>query len=278
MAPPLAAAVLLNHFFIVPDPQTYEALRQSAFLRDRFAVFEARTTVRQDLTYTGIYFYGDHTYFEFLPPGPGFAQANAGVAFGVEETGAGGRLRARLEEGLGVKVGEMAITRQAEGKDVPWFRMVAVQTGQGMGPFATWIMEYEATFLDQWFPDLPPLGRGVARAAVLERYVAKVGPPDARASRLLGDVIALRLALGPDDRKRFLAQCRLFGHAVEEGKDGTVCRGPDVRFALVPGEGGVVGFEMTLRQAVDPPAKHRFGHSVLRLGPGKTATWSFAGP
>jgi len=139
-------------------------------------------------------------------------------------------------------------------------------------------MEYEATFLDQWFPELPPRCHSVARAAVLDRYVAKVGPPDARASRLLEDVIALRLALGPDDRKRFLAQCRLFGHAVEEGKDGTVCRGPDVRFALVPGDGGVVGFEMTLRRAVDPPAEHRFGQSVLRLGPGKTATWSFAGP
>ena len=32
-----------------------------------------------------------------------------------------------------------------------------------------------------------------------------------------------------------------------------------------------------LRRAVDPPADHRFGQSVLRLGPGKTATWSFAG-
>lgn len=278
MAPPLATAVLLNHFFIVPTPDTYEALRQSAFLRESFAVFEARTTVRQDLTYTGIYFYGDHTYFEFLPPGPGFAEANAGVAFGVEESGAGARLRDRLEEGLGVKVGDMGITRQAEGKDVPWFRMVAAQTGQGMGRFATWTMEYEASFLEQWFPDLPPRGRGVARAAVLDRYVAKVGPPDARASHLLEDVTVLRLALGPDDRKRFLAQCRLFGHAVEEGKDGTACRGPDVRFALVPGDGGIVGFEMTLRRAVDPPAEHRFGQSVLRLGPGKTATWSFAGP
>jgi len=195
MAPPLAAAVLLNHFFIVPTPETYEALRQSAFLRESFAVFEARTTVRQDLTYTGIYFYGDHTYFEFLPPGPGFAEAQSGVAFGVEESGAGARLRARLEEGLGVKVGEMGITRQAEGKDVPWFRMVAAQTGQGMGRFATWTMEYEGSFLDQWFPDLPPRGRGIARAAVLDRYVAKVGPPDARASRLLEDVTALRLAL-----------------------------------------------------------------------------------
>lgn len=277
MPPPLATVVLLNHFFIVPTPETYDALRDSAFLRETFAVFEARTTVRKDLTYTGIYFYGDHTYFEFLPPGPGFAEAQGGVAFGVEESGAGARLRARLEDGLGVKVNETAITRQAEGKDVPWFRMVAAQAGQGMGRFATWTMEYEATFLDQWFPELAPRGRGIARAGVLDRYVAKVGPPDARTSRLLEDVVALRLALGPDDRARFLAQCRLFGYIVEDGRAGTVCRGPDVSFALVPGDGGVVGFEMKLRRAVDPPAEHRFGQSVLRLGPGKTATWSFAG-
>lgn len=278
MAPPLAAAVLLNHFFIVPTPETYEALRASAFLSETFAVFEARTTVRQDLTYTGIYFYGDHTYFEFLPPGPGFAEASSGVAFGVEESGAGAVLRARLEEGLGVKATDVGITRQADGKDVPWFRMVAAQTAQGPGRFATWTMEYEATFLDQWFPDLPPRGRGITRAAILDRYVAKVGPPDARSSRLLEDVTAIRLALGPDDRKRFLAQCRLFGHAVAEEEAGTACRGPDVRFDLVAGDSGVVAFEMRLRRAVDPPAEHRFGHSILRLGPGKSATWSFGGP
>jgi hypothetical protein len=270
-----AAAVFLNHFYIVPDAATYEALRQSAFLKESFAVFEARTTVRKDMSYTGIYFYGDHTYFEFLPPGPGFGEHSTGLAFGVEAPGVGSALAPRLKEALGVDVQDMGVTRQAEGKDVPWFRMIGAERSGDAKPLTTWVMEYEPTFLDQWYPPLPPKSRGITRAAVLDRYVAKVGPADARASRKLEDVTALRLALGPNDRAAFLAECRVFGYAVEEKPDGASCAGPDVRFVLVPGESGIVGFDLKLRTAVDPPVEHHLGRSVLRLGPGSTATWSF---
>ena len=270
-----AAAVFLNHFYVVPDAATYEALRQSAFLKESFAVFEARTTVRKDMSYTGIYFYGDHTYFEFLPPGPGFAEHATGVAFGVEASGAGSALAPRLQEALGVSVKDTAITRQAEGKDVPWFHMITAEGPGDRQPFTTWVMEYESAFLDQWYPTLPPKTRGIERASVLDRYVAKVGPADARTSRQLLDVTALRIALGPQDRSPFLAQCRVLGYAVEENADGATCVGPEVRFVLQPGEGGIVGFDMKLRTPVDPPVEHHLGRSLLRLGPGRTATWTF---
>jgi hypothetical protein len=273
--PALAAAVFLNHFYVVPDAATYEAVRQSAFLKETFAVFEARTTVRKDMSYSGIYFYGDHTYFEFLPPGPGFTEHSTGLAFGVEEPGAGAVLAARLHEALGMSVKEMGITRQAEGRDVPWFQMIADEKQGDPKSLTTWVMEYEATFLDEWFPSLPPKVRGISRAAVLDRYVAKVGPADARASRPLEDVTAIRIALGPKDRASFLAQCRLFGHEVEEKGDAATCVGPEVRFELEQGEGGIVGFDMRLRSEVEPPVEHLLGRSVLRLGPGRAATWRF---
>jgi Family of unknown function (DUF5829) len=271
-----AAAVFLNHLYIVPDAATYEALRQSAFLKESFAVFEARATVRKDMSYTGIYFYGDHTYFEFLPPGPGFGEHSTGLAFGVEAPGAGAALAPRLHEALGLDVQNMGVTRQAEGKDVPWFRMIGAERSGDPKPLTTWVMEYEPTFLDQWYPSLPPQSRGIARAAILDRYVAKVGPADTRASRKLEDVTAVRIALGPKDRAAFLAQCRVFGYAVEEKPDAASCVGSDIRFVLVAGKSGIVGFDMKLRSAVDPPVEHQLGHSVLRLGPGPVATWSFA--
>jgi Family of unknown function (DUF5829) len=275
IAPLAAAAVFLNHFYVVPDAATYEALRQSAFLKESFAVFEARTTVRKDMTYTGIYFYGDHTYFEFLPPGPGFAEQSTGLAFGVEEPGAGAALAPRLQKALSVSVKDVGVTRQAEGKDVPWFRMIAADREDDKKPLTTWVMEYETSFLDQWYPTLPPKAHGIARGAVLDRYVAMVGPADARASRRLEDVIAIHVALGPKDRSAFLTQCRVFGYAVEENAEGSTCVGPGVRFILVPGDSGIVGFDLKLRGPVDPPVEHRLGQSVLRLGPGRAATWSF---
>src|SRR5918998_6248173 len=58
--------VFLNHFFVVVDSATYKDVERSAFLRQEFAVTERRTTVRNDVSYTALYFYGVNTYFEFF--------------------------------------------------------------------------------------------------------------------------------------------------------------------------------------------------------------------
>ena len=51
--------------------------------------------MRADRTYTGLYFYGQRTYFEFLQSG---ADAGTGLALGVERDGALADLARRLGE------------------------------------------------------------------------------------------------------------------------------------------------------------------------------------
>ncbi len=66
--------VFLNHFFTVLDLETYQAIEASEFMTREFAPNEYRKTVRGDLSYAGIYFYGLNTYFEFFDEesrGPG---------------------------------------------------------------------------------------------------------------------------------------------------------------------------------------------------------------
>ena len=86
-APP--APVYLNHLYVVPTPETYKAVAENDFLEKNFGAFESRTTTRADKTYTGLYFYGEHTYFELLePPKDGKApETFSGVAFGAETPG-----------------------------------------------------------------------------------------------------------------------------------------------------------------------------------------------
>ena len=67
--------VYLNHFFLTLDSQTYKEINESSILKDEFAAFEQRTTVRADMTYTGIYFYGTRTYFEFFEAGKNSGRA-----------------------------------------------------------------------------------------------------------------------------------------------------------------------------------------------------------
>src|SRR5262245_32751029 len=79
--------VPLNHFFLVLDSQTYKDIENSEFLKNEFAVFEKRTTVRTDQTYTGIYYYGTNTYFEFFDVNQkeGSKVGDSAIAFGTDQ-------------------------------------------------------------------------------------------------------------------------------------------------------------------------------------------------
>ena len=94
-------AVTLNHFYVVVDAPTYEAARTSPFLTREFAPFEARTTVRNDKSYTGIYWYGRRTYFELFEPGEQGPAGASGLALGVEEPEASALVKQRWEDALG---------------------------------------------------------------------------------------------------------------------------------------------------------------------------------
>jgi hypothetical protein len=55
-------------------------------------------------------------------------------------------------------------------------------------------MEYHKDFLGSWYPELTK-ARGMARAEVLDRYVAKIGKTGDRETAVLRDVTALVLTM-----------------------------------------------------------------------------------
>src|SRR5262249_49624600 len=111
--------VYLNHFYLTLDHATYSAIKNDEFLRHEFAASEERTTVRKDRTYTGLYFYGTNTYFEFFDAEKEMQRrvGDSALAFGVDEAAASGK----LEVALGTRAA--TITRQLGEADIPWFFM-----------------------------------------------------------------------------------------------------------------------------------------------------------
>src|SRR6266446_2027623 len=139
--------VYLNHFYVVLDAETYAAVDSSSFLHDEFAAFERRTTVRTDKTYTGIYFYGTNTYFEFFDGSKQseFRQGVSGLALSPEESGALEALHRQIESEP-----PQLITRKFGVAQVPWFTMLEPK---GLSPDASvnpWFMEYHPRFLAEW--------------------------------------------------------------------------------------------------------------------------------
>jgi hypothetical protein len=278
-ATPEAPSVLLNHFFVVTDASTYAAAQASPFLTTEFAAFEKRTTVRNDQTYTGIYFYGRHTYFELFEPDSQGPEGSSGIAFGVETPGASAGVEARWAKDAG-GADHGPVTRKTETDEVPWFEMTFPKSGgaapaRGM-PFRLWLMEYDRDFLARWYPALTP-ARGITRADVLDRYVAKVGQSPGRATFLMKDVVSLVISLPDEDRGMLLDPLRAVGYGERADKADVVLTGPDAAFRLVHGAApahGIVEVEFSLQRKV-PLSRHRIGNAVLTLD-GERAKLTFA--
>ncbi len=253
------ATVHLNHFFLTVDPKTYTDITSSEFLTKQFAPFEQRHTVRKDSSYTGSYFYGRNTYFEFFNSATEKRQAgDSAIAFGVEEPGGNAMLAARVPG-----AGRTLITRGIDDRQVPWFDML-VSGGLRAedSRFSSWIMEYDPTFLLQWHPAAGE--SGITRSAVLRRYVAVLeGTPPAP---LLEDVTGITVALDPASMKAFGAQNTGLGKL-------------DLDLKIVPAGAGSFGIrEVRFRVTGYPPGARElhFGErSLLRFDSPRTAIWTF---
>jgi Family of unknown function (DUF5829) len=242
--------VLLNHFYVKVDRETFAAAEGSAWLR-RFGALEKRTTVRKDASYTGLYLYGERTYLELLhPDSPSFG-APSGIAYGVEERGGLEDLREVLP---GPKLEEIARG------DVPWFR--SLRSGRPLEGLAEWVMEYVPAFFRGFHPELPPAHPGIARSDALTRYAASCGMTRDRAEGLFEEVVALDIALAATDWQRWRSRAL----RVEEA---------DLRVTSAPpgAPTGILAAHLRLRRDAGRSTE-RIGNTTLSLD-GKSAVWRF---
>ena len=242
--------VLLNHFYVTVDHETFAAAEGSEPLR-RLGALEKRKTVRKDATYTGLYLYGERTYLELLPPDSASFGAPSGIAYGVEERGGLDDLREALPD--------PRIQEIARG-EVPWFR--ALRSGQPLEGLAEWVMEYVPAFFRGFHPELPPAHPGIARSDALTRYAASCGMLRERAQGLFEDVVALEIALAPTDLQRSRSRAL----RVEEA---------DLRLSSAPPgtPTGILAAHLRLRRDAGRSTE-RIGTTTLSLD-GKNAVWRF---
>ncbi len=268
---PLAAAQpapKLNHFYATVDAETYAAIEASAFLRERFAPFEKRTTVRNDATYSGLYFYGTETYFEFFEEGKGDREPqDTGLALGIETSAGSQSLLAQWQTLQPTVVAN--VTRQLDAVPIDWFDMTSFTTDtrehSAVPHFRLFAMEYKSKFLKSWHAGAPD---SILQADVLAAYCAKLGLAALRKSTMLGDVDMLRIE-GPGTAMR-QRQLEAAGWSESNGQ----LRGPNAVVDLVAGAAwrGLTQIEFSLKR-VQNTATIALGKSSLRLE-GRRAVWT----
>jgi hypothetical protein len=273
--PPSLPEVSLNHFYVVLDSATCAAIEEDLVLRKHFAVNEKRTTTNSDMTYTGLYFYGSKTYFEFFDVGNSRTRrvGDSGIAFGVDQPGDLRVLQEKL--GAGLEPSVKSVTRLYHGKQIPWFSMATPKSLPYESELSCWVMEYHSDFLAYWNPQTKGRNPGISRKEILERYSEVLEPVN---QPILKDVVGLTVAASARAANSLIEFCFDLGYAIERKQNGEVAlRAPDFTMLLIPGTEKVRGIREIKMRTRNPPEhekEHHVGQSVLKFA-GPSAIWSF---
>lgn len=266
---------LLNHFYLTLDAPTYAAITESAFLRTQFAPNEVRTTHRTDLSYTGLYFYGEKTYFEFFDVTTETKRriGDSAIAFGLEQEGATSILHQQWPNST-----RLTITRPFEDTQVNWFEMLIPSGFSLESPIAVWSMEYLPTFLKEWKNPSYTSSTSVdtiARAAVLDRYKSLISTIE---KPVLKNVIGITLWAESSVYEAFIHFSKDFGFSTTITKDGFSFIDADgVKYHISLSNGDIHGITEVEFEVNDIPEQRewQFGNSTLTFKKGKTAVWHF---
>ncbi len=208
--------VYLNHLLVFVDRDTYRALSASGFLNEHFACSEERTTHDQatGMSWTGRYYYGRQTYFEFMNPDKTSWSPRDGLAFSIESEGGAEELARRLKQGTDREVRRYKRNRRYQDQDIPWFWSVEIPRRDD-ARLISWVMEYDPGFLNQWAPDLPPRQTvsdqaEITRSGFLTRYRSAIG--DDLDNRLFRDVTSVTVALPPNEADLLEAELGFYGY------------------------------------------------------------------
>src|SRR5204863_5210740 len=105
-------------------------------------------------TYTGAYFYGLDTYFEFFQVDSERKLGDSGMALAEVKPGGSARVLDVLKK-VSPEVKQDMVTREVDGKHVNWFLRTSPDASLGQS-WRFWVMEYAPKFLSEWHGNLRP--------------------------------------------------------------------------------------------------------------------------
>ena len=267
-------AVYLSHVYVYLDSTTYYSIRDSEFLKDRFAYVETRTTYADNGdSWTGTYIWGKNTYIEFFDIGNIENKGWSGIAYSVEAENGIDSLYSHFKNAGINNVAKGLRTRKVEDSDIPWFYWFGFSNEDSTATFIlnTWLMEYHHDYMKYKYPDIDPESINITRKLYNQEYFDD--------NLLLKNIIEIELALNEFDYNKLLKELKNYGYHVERKEESTIANGPDFRIiirAQHEDKSGLCRIKFSLTGKQHEPQTVLFGSkSKLILHSDRTAEWHF---
>ena len=267
--------MFLNHFYLVVNKKLYQELVTSFFLRNIFAICEERTTINKSMKWKGFYIYGKNTYFEFFEDGalPGRKEGSFGLAIGTEKSDG-------LEEELSLTFKhqgfeEQIYHRQTNGKDIPWFHYLGIETQ--MPPFSQfWFIDYMPTFIQKWPESKDNINPSILRKDILDQYKIKVMGNLDFSERILKDVVEMDIELSSQQSEQLSSYLSLTDFSNESDGDIQIFKSSNIQFNIKINNNNPIGLARFLFETNKNHNENiNFNNQSQIIVKGNLGEWSF---
>jgi hypothetical protein len=284
-APPQKRAVFLNHVLVVLDPDTYQAIAESEFLREQLgSSLKTRTVNMDQRSWTATYLYFERTYLEFCEPAGTTdvkrKEGDAGINFSVDRVSDLQLVFDTFKKQPGTDPARKTRhVKSSAGEQVAHSETVVSQESSALPRFNTWVQAYHPDYLKLHKIPIPESGE-VTRETMRKLFSERFGYGTNK-DALGADVIGVTLALGPEEAQRLDRELAAFGYAKTKEADAVEYAGPDFALRVVPESASkrgykVISVKIALRKEPKESRELRFGpRCVLRIHKDKTADWIF---
>lgn len=263
----VAPSVRLNYIYLTLDAETLDAINQSQFIRDRFALFgqstpEPSTSKAAPATYL----LGQTTCLELsaAPKAKANTEGYAGICFSTSETGQINVVYENLFAKLGANVQKGASTFDTGTEQIPWFRYVNSHTSTQTPPLLTWVTEHDPTF----------------HKAIGPNSDCRLSEPQKQQSqKLFRNITSITLDLTQAEFDHLNAELSAYGYARTSRQGMTVFSAPDIEIHAAVSEQPKYRIRVircSLSAQPKSPAQMSFGDkATLTFTEDAAATWTF---
>jgi hypothetical protein len=246
----------LNHIWTVVNNPTYEAIKNSPFIKELAYGYEQANTADAQIGWEGFYIRGKHTFIELFYPQERYKNEGlSGIGLGFDQLGSLKDFFKSFQKKFPTALYE-SFTR----KGAPWFDYVAVNGSYYGEGHSLWIMEYAPDYFQENKQD-------VSR----EHYNRASFDP----AKLLQDITGFSIALNPADQETlasYLTQCGMSKETPHVFKNAS-----GVRIEITDestSQKGIYKIDLLLNKALPVLESMQLGNSQIEIE-GNRAFWHF---
>lgn len=273
--------IFLNHIYTLIDKTTYNEIKKSDFLKNKFCHCEEKTHSAKGIkgneimSWTGFYITGKSTLIEIfnntdkkklLQIGSG---GNLGIAFSVDQ-------EKKLEKIINTfkqkynneNLNYGIIEKNIDKNFIKWFYFLEITNEQSMMPeLDSWIMTYHKDYFKNLNKD----------SITREEYNKKLNAVPFDKNKLLKDIEEITLLLNENIKRIFIERLQIQGFILEENDEYTILHGPEITFKLKLSNNQtckLLELQMSLNSKINDYQEYKLGNSTIKLQ-NQTATWIF---